>query len=194
MNGFSVYQNIQKTKKAVNYKAEDFSLKLLGAPNKTVDDILISPSRDKNNEEIYTRAKPLFVLREQIFKRLVNKGIIKSDSDQSGIDNYEKTIAEKAKLRRQRFNEIANEEHKGINSDLFKKYFKYQSPSNMCKELDGTKNTETNQIRVNSIKETLSKLQQTIDYVPKDKAYKTEENRKIINIVEHILEFNELNQ
>ena len=43
MNGFSVYKNISKTKKGVNYKAEDFYLKLLGAPNKTVNDMLISP-------------------------------------------------------------------------------------------------------------------------------------------------------
>ena len=53
MNGFSVYKNISKTKKGVNYKAEDFYLKLLGAPNKTVNDMLISPPREKNNKEIY---------------------------------------------------------------------------------------------------------------------------------------------
>ena len=53
MNGFSVYKNISKTKKGVNYKAEDFYLKLLGAPNKTVNDMLISPPWEKNNKEIY---------------------------------------------------------------------------------------------------------------------------------------------
>ena len=63
----------------------------------------------------------------------------------------------------------------------------------MYNELDETKNTEANQIRVDFVKETLNKLQKTIDDVPKDKAYKIEENRKIINIVKHILEFNELN-
>ena len=134
----------------------------------------------------------MFDLREQILKKLVNKGIIKSDSDQSEIDDYEKGIAERTKLRKQRFNEIANEEQ-DINNDLFKEYFKYQSRSNMYNELDETKNTEANQIRVDFVKETLNKLQKTIDDVPKDKAYKIEENRKIINIVKHILEFNELN-
>ena len=53
MNGFSVYKNISKTKKGVNYKAEDFYLKLLGAPNKTVNDMLISLPWEKNNKEIY---------------------------------------------------------------------------------------------------------------------------------------------
>ena len=85
----------------------------------------------------------MFDLREQILKKLVNKGIIKSDSDQSEIDDYEKGIAERTKLRKQRFNEIANEEQ-DINNDLFKEYFKYQSRSNMYNELDETKNTEAN--------------------------------------------------
>ena len=39
----------------------------------------------------------------------------------------------------------------------------------MFKELDETKNTETNKIKVDSIKKTLSKLQKTIDYVQKKK-------------------------
>ena len=36
----------------------------------------------------------------------------------------------------------------------------------------------------------MSKLQRTVDYVPKDNTIKIEENEKIIDIVEHILEFN----
>ena len=42
----------------------------LGNPNKTVDDILISPPRDKDNKDIYLQAKTLFDLRERIFKNL----------------------------------------------------------------------------------------------------------------------------
>ena len=60
----------------------------------------------------------------------------------------------------------------------------------MFKELGETKNTETNQIKVDSIKKTLSKLQKTIDNVPKHNKFKIEENKKIISIVERILEFN----
>ena len=41
------------------------------------------------------------------------------------------------------------------------------------------------------IKKVLSKLQKIIDYVPKYNAFKTEENEKIIDIVERILEFNQ---
>ena len=151
MNGFNVYKNIAKPKKQSDYKAEDFYLKLLGKPDNNVDGILFIKSRDKHDKEIYSQSKILFDLREQILKKLVNKGIIKSDFDQSGIDDYEENIAERTKLRRQRFNEIANEEQ-DTNNVLFKEYFKSQRPSNMLKELDETKNTETNQIEVDFIK------------------------------------------
>ena len=51
-----------------------------------------------------------------------------------------------------------------------------------------------NEFRVDSIKNVLSKLQRIIDYTPKDDAFKIEENKKIIDIVERILYFNQLNQ
>ena len=51
-----------------------------------------------------------------------------------------------------------------------------------------------NEVRVDSNKKVLSKLQRIIDYVPKDSAFAIEMNEKIINIVEFnskmILEFN----
>ena len=64
---------------------------------------------------------------------------------------FERNIAEGIKLRRQKSNEI-KEKEQNINNDLFKEYFKYQSPSDMYKKLNEPKNTEINQIRVNSIK------------------------------------------
>ena len=153
MNGYDVYKSITKPKNKSDHEAEDLYLKLLRNPCKNVDNILFNKSRDEHNKEIYLQTKTLFDLREQ-----VNKEIIRSDFDQSGIDDYEKSIAERTKLRRQRFDEI-KEKEQNINSDLFKEYFKYQSPSNMFKELDETKNTETNKIKVDSIKKPLSKLQ-----------------------------------
>ena len=64
----------------------------------------------------------------------------------------------------------------------------------MYKKLNETENTEINKIKVDLIKKTLSKLQKMIDNVPKDKTQKIEENKKIIDIVKQILEFNQLNQ
>ena len=61
----------------------------------------------------------------------------------------------------------------------------------MYKKLSETENAEINKAKVDFIKKILSKLQKTVDYVPKDKTYKIEENEKIINIIKHILEFND---
>ena len=73
---------------------------------------------------------------------------------------------------------------------MFKAYFTpYQSPYNLYKKLSETKGA-VNEVRVDSIKNVLSKLQRIIDYTPKDDAAKIEENEKIIDIVERILEFN----
>ena len=155
MNGFSVYKNISKTKKGVNYKAEDFYLKLLGAPNKTVNDMLISPPREKNNKEIYRQAKTLFELRELILKKLVNKGIIKSDSDQSKIDDYEESIAERTKLKRQKLDEIRVKE-RYTNNYLFKKYFtNYQSLSDIYNKLSNAEEIKIHDIRIKLIKSSL---------------------------------------
>ena len=63
----------------------------------------------------------------------------------------------------------------------------------MHKKLSETKD-EVNEVRVDSIKEVLSKLQRIIDYTSKYKEFKFEENEKIIDIIERILYFNQLNQ
>ena len=65
----------------------------------------------------------VFDLRERIFKKLVEKKIIETDSDQSSIDNYEENISERAKLRKQKLCEIKQKEQ-NISNYLFKEYFK----------------------------------------------------------------------
>ena len=81
-----------------------------------------------------------------------------------------------------------------INDELFNAYFTdYRNPSSMYKNLSETKDA-VNQVRVDSIKKVLSKLKRIIEYEPKDYACKIEENEKIIDAIEKILEFNQLNQ
>ena len=58
----------------------------------------------------------------------------------------------------------------------------------MYKNLSETKGA-VNQVRVDSIKKVLSKLKRIIEYEPKDYVFKIEENEKIIDVVEKILEF-----
>ena len=103
MNGFEVCKKIKKPKNELNYKAEDLHLIFLRNLNKTVYDIILKNPTDKYNKEIYLKAKILFDLRENIFLKLFNKKIIKSDSDQSDIEDYEESIADRTKLRKQRF-------------------------------------------------------------------------------------------
>ena len=59
-----VYKNVSKPKNESDYKAGSLYLKLLGNPNKNVDNILFSKSRDEHDKTIYLQAKTLFDLRE----------------------------------------------------------------------------------------------------------------------------------
>ena len=106
MNGFNIYKTIKTPKNELNYKVKDLSLILLGNLNKTVYDIFLNKPTDRYNEKIYLQAKILFHLREELFQKLFNKGIIRSDSDQSDIKEYEESIAERTKLRRQKLHKI----------------------------------------------------------------------------------------
>ena len=107
---------------------------------------------------------------------------------------FERSITERIKLRRERTNESKRKEE-NVNNKLFKKYFTdYQSSSGMYKKLSKTKNAEINKTQVDSIKKVLSRLQIIIDYVSKYNTFKVEEDEKIIDIVEKIFYFNQLNQ
>ena len=105
-----------------------------------------------------------------------------------------KEVLKRKKLRTGRLGEIKRKEQ-NINNELFEEYFTdYQNASNICKKLSQTEST-VNEVRVDSIKKLLSKVQRIIiDYVPKDNAFMIQENEKIIDIVERILDFNHLNQ
>ena len=100
---------------------------------------------------------------------------------------FEGSIAERTKLRRGRFDEIKRKKL-DINNELFKAYFTgYQSPSDMYKKLSKTKDA-VNEFRGYSIKKVLSNLKRIIEHTPKDDAAKIEEEEKIIDIVERVLE------
>ena len=68
MNGFEVYKKLKKSKKKLDYKAEDLYLFLLANQNRTVNNIFLNTPTDKHNKEIYLQAKKLFNLREKILK------------------------------------------------------------------------------------------------------------------------------
>ena len=88
-----------------------------------------------------------------------------------------------------RFNEWVNEKETGINSELFKKYFKLQRPSDMLKFVFKTNDKKKNSKLVNVIKSELSDLKNEIENMSEEEK-EIEKPKEIVDIVEKILEFN----
>ena len=104
----------------------------------------------------------------------------------------ERNIAEGVKLRRQRLDKISKKKE-NINNEWFNHYFSSLSPSIMLERLiDGS--DERNKDMVESINKKITKMKNIVKNVPKDKVSRVEENEKIINIVERILELNSKKQ
>ena len=77
---------------------------------------------------------------------------------------------------------------------MFKNYFtNSQSPSDMCKKLRDTEGNK-NEDQVQAIKKMLDKMKKCIKRFSEDKKSIIKENEKIINMVERILHFNQLEQ
>ena len=105
----------------------------------------------------------------------------------------EESIAKREKFRREKINEI-EEEEKNISNELFKKYFtNYQSPSDTYKKLRETEG-ERNENQVYLVKLGLDRMKKGMENVSENRKFMTEENEKIIEIVEGILYFNRLDQ
>ena len=75
------------------------------------------------------------------------------------------SIAERRKLRRHGFDEIAKKE-KMISSEVFEKYFGYLSPSDMYKALSETKATEENKTWANTMEKRLTNLMEVLKSNP----------------------------
>ena len=142
-----------------------------------------------------TKEKSNGTRKHNILNNLENVGTIFTAlylhyKDVSKETLLERNIADRIKLRKERFDEIKRKEKK-INKGLFKAYFAdYQSPSSMYKKLSETGNTEINKTRVDVIKKVLTKLKRILENSSKNDAVKTEENEKITDIIKRILEFN----
>ena len=102
----------------------------------------------------------------------------------------EKSIAERVRLKNDMIAEIKKEE-KNIDNLLFNYYFiKYQNPSDMYKKLCETKGKK-NEDQVYSIKEILDQIKKSNKSAKK---YMIKKNENIVNIVERILYYNQLEQ
>ena len=98
-----------------------------------------------------------------------------------------------SKIDANEFNELINKEETDINSELFKKHFSFQRPSEILKALYTTKTRRTNEKLVNGIKAGLSDLKNEIKEMSDDEI-EIEKPDKIVDIFEKFLEFNKQNQ
>ena len=104
------------------------------------------------------------------------------------IRTKKESIAERVKLRRQKLN-IAAKKKENINNVLFNYYFDYSNPEIMFKRLRDASDEKIKNL-VESINKKLTKMKNIVKNVPKDEVSRVEENEKIIDIVEKILELN----
>ena len=79
---------------------------------------------------------------------------------------FEKSIADRVKLRKQKL-DIINKNKEKINNELFKEYFNYSNLDTMIKRLKNASD-ERNKDMVESINKKLNKMKKIIKNVPKD--------------------------
>ena len=91
------------------------------------------------------------------------------------------------------FNEWVNEKERGINSEIFQRYFSYQRPSDMSKDLYRIDDKYKNNGIVNVIKSGLSDLKNEIKNISEEEK-EIEKTNEMKDVVEEILEFNKQNQ
>ena len=80
-----------------------------------------------------------------------------------------------------------------IETKLFREYFEYLNPSDMYKNLNKTTGLEENKAQVNTIKNRLANLMEAFISNPTSDAKKIENRNQMLEIVERILYFNQLN-
>ena len=91
------------------------------------------------------------------------------------------------------FNKFIINKETGINRELFKNHFGFQTPTEMFKNLYNQNNKNKNNELVNVIKSGLIDLENEIEKVSEDEI-KIEKPYEIVDIVKKILEFNKLKQ
>ena len=80
-----------------------------------------------------------------------------------------------------------------IDTKLFREYFEYLNPSDMYKNLNKTTGLEESKAQVNTIKNRLANLMEAFISNPTSDAKKIENRNQMLEIVERILYFNQLN-
>ena len=119
----------------------------------------------EDQKSILLNGIKLFDIRNAIVS-LFRNGFIKPLDYQSAVklkqeSKPEESVGGRTKLRKQRLNEI-DENEKRISLELFRKYFEYSSPVDMYKNLNESINTKRNKIQTKSIKNKLTNFIKTL--------------------------------
>ena len=99
----------------------------------------------------------------------------------------------KAEEEENKFSKYIENKSEGVRYDLFKKYFDFETSTQLTKNLFEIKDKKKNNDFVEEIKKRWSKLKDDIEEMSEDEK-KIEEPDKILEFVEKILKFNEQNQ
>ena len=144
----------------------------------------------KNN--FVDNASNFYKGREKIIERFKNEVFsLYYDRDHEEQMKLEKEIEkeEERKFSVNKFNEWVNKEEASINTELFKKHFNFQRPSDMFKYLYKTNNKEKNNELVNLINSGLKDFIKESKEISEEERI-TEKSDKIITIVKKYLKFN----
>ena len=129
------------------------------------------------------KLKLLFFFRKETFPYQGN--IFKRREEEES----EESKLEKIKNDYKNFFKYIEDESKDISYELFKKHFKFVSPTVLTKQLYKTKNKNKNNELVNVIKSRLSDLKYQTEKMSKEEIG-NEKPDKILKIVEEIIDFN----
>ena len=145
-----------------------------------------SPKHDKYvtlKNNLVDNASKFYEGREKIIEGFKNRVFsFYYDRDHEEQMKYEKEEEEETIFNVNKFNEWVNKQETSINTELFKKHFKIQRPSDMLKYLYQTNDRKKNHELVNMINSELKDLKKEIKKMCKEKR-KIEKPDKIVKIV-----------
>ena len=148
----------------------------------------LKKAKEKNN--VLESARKLLDARKDIIG-FFEKGTFpyKGNVFKTKEEESEENKLEKIKDDYKNFFKYIEDESKDISYELFKKHFKFVSPTVLTKQLYKTKNKNKNNELVNVIKSRLSDLKYQTEKMSKEEIG-NEKPDKILKIVEEIIDFN----
>ena len=145
----------------------------------------------RNTEKIKEKKRVLESARklQNTGKDIINlfeEGIFPYRGNVNTFKNQKKSQMKKKESKENEFFEYIENELKGINYDLFRKYFYFETPIQLTKNLFEIKNKNKNNDFVEELKNIWSKLNDEIEEMSDDEK-KIEKLHKILKIVEKFL-------